>query len=68
MVTATVDGNDATARQVARATVETLGQTGRLMLRPLYGSQDSAFVGALPIGVALPEYMAVPREIRRLTT
>jgi hypothetical protein len=68
MVTATVDGNDQVARQVARATVESLGQTARLSLRPLYGSQDSAFVGGLPIGVALPEYMAVPREIRRLGT
>jgi hypothetical protein len=68
MVTATVACNDAIARQVANATIEALGQTARLMLRPLYGSQDSAFVGTLPIGVALPEYMAVPREIRRLTT
>jgi hypothetical protein len=68
MVTATVDGNDAVARQVARATIEALGQTARLMLRPLVGSQDSAFVGVLPIGVALPEYMAVPRELRRLAT
>lgn len=68
MVTSTVDGNDHLAHQVARATIEALGQTARLSLRPLYGSQDSAFVGALPLGVALPEYMAVPREIRRLTT
>lgn len=68
LVTATVGGNDAAARQVALATVESLGQKARIKLRPLFGSQDSAFVGALPLGIALPEYMAVPREVRRLTT
>lgn len=67
MVTATVDGNDAAARKVAQVTVENLGATARLMLRPLTGSQDAAFVGALPLGVALPEYTAIPRQIRRLT-
>jgi hypothetical protein len=68
LVTATVDGNDPGARKIAKATVENLGATARLMLRELTGSQDSAFAGALPLGLALPEYTRVPREVRRLTT
>ena len=67
LVTATVDGNDLAARNLAKATVENLGATARLMLRELTGSQDSAFAGALPLGLALSEYVRVPREVRRLT-
>jgi hypothetical protein len=66
LVTATVDGDDAGARQDAKVTIDGLGASTSLLLRVLTGSQDSAFVGTLPLGVALPEYTAVPRSIRRL--
>jgi hypothetical protein len=34
------------------------------MLRPAYGSQDSAFAAALPLGLVLPSHLRVPAELR----
>jgi hypothetical protein len=67
LVTATVAGDDLEAQRHAEATVENLGATARLALRRVYGSQDSAFVGNLPLGVVLPEYLRVPRQVRQAT-
>ena len=67
LVTATVTGDDLEARRHAEATVENLGATARLALRRVYGSQDSAFVANLPLGVVLPEYLRVPRQVRQAT-
>ena len=53
VVTATV----MTAEQIPDmvAAIDNLGATARILLRPAYGSQDSAFAAALPLGVVLPE-------------
>jgi hypothetical protein len=66
LVTATVeDRGDATELAQAAATVETLAATARLVIRRVYGSQDSAFLAALPLGLVLPRHLKVPDEIRR---
>lgn len=44
----------------ASAAIDNLAASARLFLRPVTGSQDSAFAAALPIGLVLPEYLAVP--------
>jgi hypothetical protein len=46
------------------AAIDNLSATARLTLRPVYGSQDSAFAAALPIGIVLPRHLKVPAEIR----
>jgi len=48
----------------ARAAVDNLSATARLALRPVEGSQDSAFAAALPLGVVLPEHLSVPTALR----
>lgn len=62
LVTATVA--DAEKRADARAAIDNLGATARLRLRPVYGSQDSAFAAALPLGLVLPKHIKVPVEMR----
>lgn len=46
----------------AVATMENLSATARLVLRPAYGSQDSAFAAALPLGLVLPTHVKLPTE------
>ena len=41
-----------------------LGPSARLLLRRVYGSQDSAFASSLPLGLVLPKHLKVPEEIR----
>lgn len=69
LVTATVlnDGVD-TAQRVAeaRAAVDGLAASARLMLRPAYGSQDVAFAAALPLGLVLPLHLQVPAIVREV--
>ncbi len=48
----------------ARVAVANLAATARLRLRPVYGSQDSAFAAALPLGLVLPRHLKVPVELR----
>jgi hypothetical protein len=62
LVTATV--TDPARRADARAAVDNLAATARLRLRPVYGSQDSAFAAALPLGLVLPRHVKVPAELR----
>jgi hypothetical protein len=52
------------AVDVARSAVENLAATARIQLRPVFGSQDSAFAAALPLGIVLQSHVAVPREFR----
>ena len=47
----------------ASAAIENLAAGARLFLRPVTGSQDSAFAAALPIGLVLPEYQMLPTAI-----
>ena len=69
LVTATVADADLlddprAAVDAARAAVDNLAATARSQLRPVYGSQDSAFAAALPLGIVLDAHLAVPREFR----
>jgi len=62
LVTATVTDPDGVAD--ARAALDNLSATARLRMRPVYGSQDSAFAAALPLGLVLPKHLQVPAAIR----
>jgi hypothetical protein len=52
IVTATVLDPDKKADAIAA--IDNLSATARLRLRVVYGSQDSAFAAALPLGLVLP--------------
>ena len=59
IITATVSGPDAPERIAdARATVEGLSAASRLVMRPAWGSQDSAFALGLPMGL-MPSQQAL---------
>ncbi|WP_250444592.1 SCO6880 family protein [Actinotalea sp. C106] len=62
LVTATVADLEHAAD--ARAAIDNLAATARLRLRPVYGSQDSAFAAALPLGLVLAKHIKVPAELR----
>jgi hypothetical protein len=62
LVTATV--TDVTRIEDARAAIDNLAPTARLRLRPVYGSQDSAFAAALPLGLVLPKHLQLPSQLR----
>ena len=66
LVTATVDGQGDRGDRLAEAeaAVENLAASARITLRRMYGSQDSAFAAALPLGLVLPRHLKVPQEIR----
>lgn len=62
LVTATVfDYEDL---ELAEAAVDNLAASSRVLLRPVYGSQASAFAAALPLGLVLPHHLRVPQQIR----
>ena len=62
LVTATIlDRADAPD---ARAAIDNLASASRLRLRPVYGSQDSAFAAALPLGLVLTKHVKIPAEWR----
>ncbi|WP_258068886.1 SCO6880 family protein [Rathayibacter sp. AY1D2] len=48
----------------ARAAVDSLTSAARLRMRPAFGSQDSAFAAALPLGLVLPRHLRIPNEVR----
>lgn len=62
LVTATV--TDFSRKADANAAIDNLSASARLRLRPVYGSQDSAFAAALPLGLVLPKHVRVPAELR----
>ncbi len=49
----------------AMAAVENLAPTARINLRPVWGSQDSAFAAALPLGLFLPAHLKIPEQVRQ---
>jgi hypothetical protein len=63
LLTATVF--DEARLPAAAAAVENLAPTARIGLRPVWGSQDSAFAAALPVGLFLPAHLKVPDAIRQ---
>ncbi len=62
LVTATV--HDGARLPDAKAAIDALAATARVQLRPVYGSQDSSFAAALPLGLVLSSHLKVPTEIR----
>lgn len=62
LVTATVI--DPNKEQDVRAAIDNLSATARVRLRPVYGSQDSAFAAALPLGLVLTKHLQVPSTVR----
>jgi hypothetical protein len=62
LVTATV--LDRSREPDARAAIDNLSAAARIRLRPVYGSQDSAFAAALPLGLVLTKHLRVPAEVR----
>ncbi|MGH3095084.1 MAG: SCO6880 family protein [Streptosporangiales bacterium] len=63
VATATVadDGTEADSDrlQLADAAMENLSAPSRIALRPAYGSQDTDFLAALPLGIILPEHVTL---------
>jgi hypothetical protein len=64
VVTATVA--DESRLPDAEAAIDMLAASARIFLRRAYGSQDSAFVSALPLGLVLPLHLAVPSALREV--
>ena len=64
LLTATVVGGEDQLK-VATAAVENLAPAARVSLRPVWGSQDSAFAAALPLGLFLPAHLKIPEQIRQ---
>lgn len=62
LVTATV--TDPEKAKDAAAAIDNLAATARVRLRPVYGSQDSAFAAALPLGLNLAKHVTVPDLLR----
>jgi hypothetical protein len=62
IVTATT--TDRVKEADARAAIDSLTAAARLRMRPAYGSQDTAFAGALPLGLVLPRHLRMPNELR----
>jgi hypothetical protein len=62
LVTATVTDPDALPDAVAA--IDRLGSQSRMSLRAVYGSQDSAFATALPLGIVPESHLLVPDSIR----
>jgi hypothetical protein len=59
LVTATV--LDEAQLQEASVAVENLAAAARVLLRPMYGSQDAGFATSLPLGIVLHDYLLVPQ-------
>lgn len=61
-----VTGTVMSAEQIPdmTAAIDNLGATARVLLRPAFGSQDSAFAAALPLGIVLPNHLSVPAGLR----
>ncbi|WP_194839797.1 SCO6880 family protein [Aeromicrobium yanjiei] len=62
LITATVTDSD--RMPDARAAIDNLAATARLVIRPVYGSQDTAFAACLPLGLVLQSHLRIPVEIR----
>jgi hypothetical protein len=48
----------------ARHAMTQMAPTARIAVRPVWGSQDSAFTAALPVGLHLPSHLLIPAGIR----
>ena len=62
LITATVTAADRMPE--ARAAIDNLAATARLLIRPVHGAQDTAFAACLPLGLVLQSHMRIPVELR----
>ncbi|WP_191563314.1 SCO6880 family protein [Janibacter melonis] len=62
IVTATVE--DVSDLPAAKQTLLNLAGQAQLKMRPCWGMHDVAFVAALPLGIVLPERVALPGVLR----
>ena len=62
LATATVASRD--RLPAAAAAIDVLAAPARVRLRRMHGSQSTAFVANLPIGIVLPEHSLIPGTIR----
>lgn len=60
LVTVTMDHEH--SRADVMATVDNLAASARIRLRPVYGSQSSAFAACLPVGLNLRQHLMIPAE------
>ncbi|MDJ0344236.1 hypothetical protein QMK19_28935 [Streptomyces sp. H10-C2] len=60
----TATATDAADLPLVAAATDTLSAPARIRLRPVVGSQASAFAAALPIGLVLPSHLSVPASVR----
>ena len=52
--------------ELAGVAMENMGSASRIILRPAYGCQASAFAATLPLGLVLPGHLRVPQAIREM--
>lgn len=48
----------------AEAAIENLGASARIRLEEAYGAQDSTFAAGLPLGIVIPDHLALPKTVR----
>lgn len=63
-LSATATVTDQERLPAAQAAIENLAPQARLQLRLVAGSQAAAFAATLPIGMVIPEHLALPVAIR----
>lgn len=61
---ATVTSSNEDALPLQRSTMEGIAHKSRLTLRKAYGYQDLAFVSSLPLGIVIPNRVAIPSFLR----
>lgn len=66
LVTITCDRGDDLHR--ASEAVVHAATRSKVQLRTVFGSQDSAFAAALPLGVVLPEHVMTPKALRKVAS
>lgn len=62
IVTATVE--DPRNRAMVDSMMDNLAVGARIRIEPAYGAQDSAFAVGLPLGLVVPEMLALPKSVR----
>ncbi|MBG6218740.1 hypothetical protein IWX75_003227 [Arthrobacter sp. CAN_A6] len=62
IVTATVRSKEDLPE--AEAAIENLGASARIRLEEAYGAQDSTFAAGLPLGIVIPDHLALPKTVR----
>jgi hypothetical protein len=62
---ATITAMDADGLKAARSALNSAAT--KVDLRPVWGSQDSAFAAALPCGLFVPTHLRIPDSLRNFS-